>query len=137
MGKRKHRRATLIDLDSVIQQMIDEYGEDVYRVLPEAVEKVTEEATDKLKAGQWPTYSGSWTNSDVITARVHRKKVIHNADHYRLTHFLEKGHVVKNGTGRINPGKKTRTGKFPHIKPVEEWAQKELPQEVEREINSL
>lgn len=133
MGRRKHRRATLIDLAPVIEQLISEYGDDVYKVLPDAVEEVTEEATDKLKSGQWSDYSASWTNSDVTTGRIHTKKVIHNAEHYRLTHLLEKGHVIRNGTGRTYG----RTRKFPHIKPVEQWAQKELPKAVERKIENL
>ena len=126
---RRNRRVNLLNLAPVIDQIIKEYGEDVYDVVNESVEEVTEEATDKLKAvNHWAkdgsgAYAGSWTNSDVKTSRIFRAKNIHNEEHYRLTHLLEKGHVIRNGTGRTFG----RTGKYPHIKPVEKWAKKELP----------
>ena len=55
--------------------------------------------------------------------------VVHNTNHFQLTHLLENGHVVINlyGTyGRTN-GKK-------HIKPVEEWANNEIVSRITREL---
>ena len=44
--------------------------------------------------------------------------------------FDGNGHVIKNGTGRTFG--KTRA--FPHIAPVNDWVQEELPKRVERKL---
>lgn len=57
---------------------------------------------------------------------------IYNKDHYRLTHLLEKGHVVRNQFGA---GKgKQRTAAQPHIKDAEEWGAEKLIAELERNL---
>lgn len=139
MARRK--KVQLIDLSAAIEQLMKEYGEDVYEVVGESVEEVTDQATDKLKAvNHWANegsgeYAGSWVNNDKLKSRIHRTKVVHNQEHYRLTHLLEKGHVVRNGTNRNN-GKK-RTGKYPHIAPVNDWAGEELPKVFKKKVESL
>lgn len=141
MGRRKSKRTNLINLDKAIEEVISEYGDDVYKVLGECVDEVTQEATKKLQdvdtfrtsghAGG--PYSGDWTNETIADTRITKKEVVYNEDNYRLTHLLENGHVIKNGTGRTFG----KTGKYPHIAPVSEWAEKELPQLVKRKIESL
>ena len=126
---RRSRKVGILDLSAAIEEIIKEYGEDVYDVVNESVEEVTEEATDKLKAvNHWANdgsgaYAGSWTNDEKKKSRIFYSKVVHNEEHYQLTHLLENGHVIRNGTGR-SYGK---TGKYPHVKPVKDWAEKELP----------
>lgn len=126
---RRNRKVGIVDLSGAIESIIKEYGEDVYDVVNESVEEVTEEATNKLKAvNHWANegtgaYARSWTNDEKKKSRILYSKVVHNEEHYRLTHLLEKGHVIRNGTQRTFG----RTGKYPHIKPVEKWAQEELP----------
>ena len=44
---------------------------------------------------------------------------------YRLTHLLEYGHKTRSGT---------RTKAQPHIKPVEEWAEREAMKEIEKAV---
>ena len=137
MARRK--KVQLIDLSAAIEQLIKEYGEDVYEVVGDSVEEVTEEATDKLKAvNHWANegsgeYAGSWVNDDKLKSRIHRTKVVHNEEHYRLTHLLEKGHVIRNGTQRTFG----RTGKYPHIAPVNDWAGDELPKVFKKKVESL
>lgn len=141
MGRRKSKRTNLINLDRAIVEVINEYGDDVYKVLGDCVDEVTKEATEKLQgvdtfrtsghAGG--PYSGDWTNETVTDTRINKKEVVYNEDNYRLTHLLENGHVIRNGTGRTFG----RTGKFPHIVPVSDWAEKELPQLVKRKLESL
>lgn len=137
----RRRRIKPIQLESTIKEILSEYGDEVYEVLDDCVNEVAEEAADKLKQvdhfapGGHPTgaYSKSWKNEKQPTGRLTTKQVVHNLEHYRLTHLLEKGHVIRNGTGRTFG----RTGKYPHIAPVDEWANAELPAKVEREINKL
>ena len=139
MGRKK--KIGILNLESAIQEILKEYGDDVYEVLKDSVEDVSDKGVEKLQAVRrfakdgHPTgvYSQNWGTEDVPTTRLKTKKVIRNEDHYRLTHLLEKGHATRNGTSRVFP----RTPAYPHIKPVEEWAIKELPIEVERRLNKL
>lgn len=133
------RRKTIkpIDLTNAIQEILTEYGDEVYDVLGKAVDEVSKEAARKLQAvnvfGGTGAYVKDWVADDVPKGRLTKAKVVHNEDHYRLAHLLEKGHVSANGTGRSYGFVKGRE----HIKPVEEWAQKELPRKVEEMIRTI
>jgi len=139
MASRKRIRP--IQLQQTINKILEEYGEDVYKVLDDCVDDVAQEAAQKLKQvdhfapGGSPTgaYSASWDNEKQLTGYFFTKQVVFNGEHYRLTHLLENGHVIRNGTGRTFG----RTGAYPHIAPVNEWANEELPIRVEKEIKEL
>ena len=55
--------------------------------------------------------------------------VVHNKTDYQLTHLLENGHVIRNKKGDWG-----RTRPIKHIAPVEQWANSELPEEIERAL---
>lgn len=135
----KKKRVKLIDLTKAIDAIIAEYGEAVYDVMQDSVKQVTDEATEKLRAvNHWRNdgsgaYAGGWGNEAVLTSRINQKMVVYNGPHYRLTHLLENGHVIRNGTQR-SYGK---TDAFPHIAPVNDWASNELPQLVKRKVGNL
>lgn len=126
-----------VDLESTIKEILDEYGDDVYKVLGTAVDTVADEAVKKLQSagdfGGTGAYRRDWTSTDEPVGRLGKKKIVHNADHYRLAHLLEKGHVSRNGTGRTFGSVKA----YPHIKPVEEWAKAELPRKVEEMVKAI
>ena len=124
-----------INLDAVIKEALDEYGSAVFDVLKGSVKEVSEEATQKLrdtspkKSGE---YAEAWTYDEVPVKRYQTKTVVHvEAPHYRLTHLLEKGHVSRNGTGRTFGKVKA----YPHIAPVNDWANEELPKLVKRKLS--
>lgn len=74
--------------------------------------------------GSWSDYNKGWK----IKATKRGKKtdaIVHNATKYRLTHLLEKGHAKVNGG---------RTRKFPHIAPVAEKSEKELINNIKKQI---
>lgn len=141
MARRK--KIGLIDLQGAIQEVLDEYGDDVYRVLGVATHDVCQDCVKKLKSVNkfsgrgHPTgkYSADWTVDPNPKKRTGawQAYVVHNEKHYRLAHLLEKGHAIKDGTGR----EVGSAGAYEHIKPVEEWAQNELPQRIEKLINTL
>ena len=139
MARRKKIKP--INLEATIQELLDEYGDDVYKCLDKCVKEVSEEAKDKLQSvtsfapGGNPSgaYSRSWVNETLPVGRLNTKQVVHNEEHYRLTHLLEKGHVIRNGTGRTFG----KTGAYPHIAPVNDWANQELPKKVEQELSRL
>ena len=124
-----------IDFDRAIQKVLEEYGEEANKVLETSVGVVAESAAEKLRsiktfAGNGhPTgkYSASWIAEQIQKGRIWTKWVVHNVEHYRLTHLLEKGHVSRNGTGRtFTPN----VPAYPHISDVNDWVQKALPEEV-------
>lgn len=141
MAKRSSKKIGSLDLEKAIAGVLEEYGEDVYQVLDGCVDSVAEEAKEKLQAvgsfapGGNPSgdYSKAWINEKLQVKRLNSKNVVHNEDHYRLTHLLEKGHVIRNGTGRTFG----KTGEYPHIAPVNDWANAELPKKVEQELGRL
>ena len=132
------KRIGILNLDSTINELLAKYGEEVYEVLDGSVDEVAEDAVNKLKGVSFASgtgeYSASWTTDKESTGRFATKRIVHNEEHYRLTHLLEKGHVIKNGRSRITGKTYGNTRPIPHIAPVEEWAKAELPKLVERKL---
>ena len=139
MAKRK--RISPIDLSNAIESLLSEYGEQVYNVVQVELVDVSNEAVKRLKGvnkfadGRNPSgkYSADWTAETVNTGILQSKRVVYNDKHYRLTHLLEKGHVTRNGTGRTFP----RTPAYPHIAPVNDWAQNALVERVKGDLEKL
>lgn len=132
------RKIKPIDLDATVRDLLSKYGNQVYDVLSDCVKEVSDGAVEKLQGvssfapGGHPSgaYSKGWKQEEVKAGRLATKRVVHNEEHYRLTHLLEKGHVSKNGTHRTFG----RVKAYPHIAPVNEWANEELPRLVERKL---
>ena len=130
-----------IDLNATIDGLLNQYGNAVFDALKDSVEEVSKEAVQKLQSvstfapGRKPSgdYSASWTYEEVPTGRLTTKAVVHNGEHYRLTHLLEKGHMVRPTPK--NPGKKTRVEGIPHIAKAEQAAAKELVKKVEEDLS--
>ena len=141
MARRKTVKA--INFDKAVDELLKEYGDDVYKVLKESIDEVSKEAVDRLKAVNsfgakkkthiTGAYSADWTYTDEPTGRFSVKRVVHNERHYRLAHLLEKGHVIRNGTQRTFG---STSGKE-HIKPVNDWANTHLPLLVETKLKQL
>lgn len=95
----------------------------------QSVQRISEEiATEgvemlKVESPKSPgggDYAKSWT-----VKKVGKVFVVHNKDHYRLTHLLEKGHAKVNG-GRVD----ARV----HIAPVEDKMVEKFEDELRREL---
>ena len=135
------KRIQGINLEAAINEVLNEYGGRVYDALDECVKEVAQEAAERLQGvttfapGNTPSgeYSKSWGVERVSAGRLKTNLAVRNEEHYRLTHLLEKGHVSRNGTGRtFRP-----VPAYPHIGPVEEWANDELPKRVRNAINDI
>lgn len=132
------KRIQPLQLDETVNALLGQYGDKVYDVLKDCVKEVSDAAVEKLKSvtNFAPTghpsgaYSRDWKQEEVKVGRLATKRVVHNAEHYRLTHLLEKGHVSRNGTHRTFG----KVPAYPHIAPVNEWANEELPRLVERKL---
>ena len=114
-----------------MQDILDDYSKDVKEATNDAIEKTSKESVRKLKNTS-PKKSGEYAKGwklkkdrgrdGIATVTVHNKI-------YQLTHLLENGHVVRNAKGTYG-----RTNGIKHIAPVEEWAESELQQEIERKL---
>ena len=129
-----------IDLTETINNLLKEYGEDVYEVMGESIKDVSKEAMNDLKAVRkfsskgHPSgaYSKSWDVERIQVSRFSVEDIVYNEDHYRLTHLLENGHALKRG-GRTYGSVKA----YPHIKPVNDAAQEKLIRQVESRITNI
>lgn len=116
-----------------MSRILEEYSEEVQDVTNDAIQKIAKESVQNLKntSPKRPghgEYARGWTikrekgRGNIATLIVHNKQ-------YQLTHLLENGHIVRNKKGTDG-----RAPAIKHIKPVEEWANTELPQEIERQL---
>lgn len=125
-------RVTTKNLASEILTELETYTESVGEAADRAVVEVAKEANKKLRATRsvqgsnvWHEYPYGW-KTKTKKKRGKTEAVVWNAQHYRLTHLLENGHVIKNGTGRTYG----RTRSFEHIGPVNKEAQEKLEQAI-------
>lgn len=124
------------DLSKAIDEILKEYGDEVYKVVEDCIDEVAEEAKNRLRAVNHfrreasGAYAGSWVNEKLQSKPLTVHRAVHNEKHYRLSHLLEKGHVIRNGTGRTFG----RTAAYPHIAPVNDWANEELVDMVKRRL---
>lgn len=115
-----------------MDRILDEYSERVQNVSRVAVQRVGRESVKKLRnvsPKRTGSYARGWRLKTLKMSGNVTDVVVHNATDYSLTHLLEHGHVVINAKGTFG-----RAPAHPHIKPVEEWANNELPAEIEREL---
>jgi len=114
-----------------MSRILEEYSEDLQDATNDAIEKVAKEAVQKLKNTS-PKKTGDYARGWKVKREKGRGNIatliVHNKE-YQLTHLLENGHIVRNKKGTYG-----RAPAIKHIKPVEEWANTELPQEIERQL---
>lgn len=137
------RRKTIkpVDLSSAVEELLKEYGDEVFEVLDDAIADTTSEAVSDLhavrtfspKGSPSGAYSSSWTSEEKMTSRYSKTSTVYNENHYRLTHLLESGH------SKVLWGRKTgeRVSAYPHIAPINEKAQESVIRKVEKGIESL
>lgn len=110
-----------------IQKLLDEYGDDVSEAMNETAQEIAKETQKRMKSsGSFGgnAYRKTWAKS-VEEKRTSVSMVVHNTKHGQLTHLLEFGHAKTNGG---------RTRAFPHIAPVNDWAQAEFLNVLERKL---
>lgn len=127
MGKGK-------DLMTQLNSVLQDYSSEVMDTYNTCGKEVAEDVVSKLKSKKFGKYdqrkySKSWAvkQEKGIWTNVY---IIYNKKHYRLTHLLEFGHAIRDGTGR----KVGEAGAIEHIKPMEEWVQQQLPELLKRKL---
>lgn len=136
-----HKRIAAIDLEAALKEELEKYGSIANSVLEESIKDVAEQASEKLRAVSrfapdgHPTgeYSQDWDAITEKTGRFSSTAIVYNIDNYRLTHLLEFGHVIRNGTKR-DLGKAPA---YPHIAPVNDWAQEEAIRQIDRRLDEV
>ena len=130
-------KTTIDGLPSAINDILEEYTKEVKEVVGECGQKVSKDAVGLLKtkspkrnARGGGKYAKSWDFKEEKGILGTPMYIIYNKKHYRLTHLLEYGHVIRNGTRRTFGSVKGK----PHIKSVEEWVQQEFPATIERKL---
>ena len=114
-----------------LAEVVDQYDVKLKRATNNAMDVVAKEAVSKLKSTS-PRKSGEYARGWGIkrergTGGINTVTVKNRV--YQLTHLLENGHIVRNKKGTYG-----RAPGIKHIAPVEDWANTELPEEIEREM---
>lgn len=116
-------------LANEIAKGLSQYSNDVVEKVNISSARVGKAAVKRLKAVKFKSgtgeYSKSWRMKTEPTQGQPNRQIIHNKDHYQLTHLLEHGHAKANG-GRVSA--------IPHIGPVEEEVIREFVSKVEEAI---
>lgn len=120
-------------IQNQMADILDDVSQDVRRTTANAQDKIAKEAVQKLKNTS-PKKSGDYAKGWSIKRERTRTGIpdikIYNKI-YQLTHLLENGHIIRNAKGEYG-----RYNGIKHIKPVEEWANAELPEEIEKELET-
>lgn len=113
-------------LETVINQYLDEYGDEVLQANETAIRKVAKDVTKDLKkAGD---FGGTGAFRKSIGAEIQQSRVGIEAvigakkPHYRLTHLLEFGHAKQNGG---------RTKAFNFVAPINDTVYDRYTKEME------
>lgn len=120
-----------IKVDNLVEAVrgeLEDYASEVTGEVKEAAKEVAKATVKEVKARS-PVDSGnyrkSWGQVKVSESEGSIVIAIRNKKYYWLTHLLENGHALKSGG---------RTRAFPHIKPAEEFAARELEKKVKVKV---
>lgn len=128
MAKKRGRKGS-------ISFQFGEIADEVMNTATETIEKALDEvlpATAEDLRNNSPQESGDYARSWTFKKEGHLSGIVYNEEHYRLTHLLEKGHVVANQFGKLGS---TRKGKRVHIKPARDRADKLYFKTVKKELD--
>lgn len=127
-------------LSAAIQQMLEEYQEDVEVKTDEILNKASKSCAKQLKSsspvGKGPhkgRYAKGWTVKKDRSLKGISKigdYTVHNKTDWQLTHLLENGHVIKNQYGSYSG----RVPASPHIKDAEQTAIRECLSDLEAKL---
>ena len=110
------------ELSAAIEKELTLYADDVADSVKTSVRDVTKttrkEISENAPRGRTGKYAKSWRMKKLAETGSSVSYVVYaTKDGYRLAHLLEFGHAKRNGG---------RTQAFPHIKPAEERAAREI-----------
>ena len=138
------RRLKSLELDDAtdllreINDVLLAYGLSVDETMQKAIDEVSKQAVLELRAASsengWKNYARGWVYESKADKKGIRRNVLYNKKYGQLTHLLENGHEkILWGKKPVSVG--TRVSGKPHIKPVADMIEKELPKEIEKALS--
>lgn len=115
------------DLQVKIKALLADYAEDAEDAINAVIPKVAKEAAKRLRKTSPKDdgeYAKGWKAKTEKT-RLGVTGIVYNKDYPGLVHLLEFGHAKRNGG---------RTRAFPHVEPVNEWAEEEAIRQIEEAL---
>lgn len=115
-------------LPQEFNKLLKEYGEEVTLIVDEEIKKISKETVSRLKKTSpkdTGEYAKGWKAKQKKT-NFGLYSTIYNSTHGWLAHILEHGYQKRNGG---------RTKAQPHIKPAEEWANKEVLKRIKERLS--
>ena len=116
------------ELASTINQLLDEYQEDVDEAVTKSITEVAKDAAKTLKSAG--SFGGTGKFKKSWSVKIEKKRLYTEGTVYNkkpgLTHLLEFGHAKQNGG---------RTKAFDFIAPVNEKVQTEVVRKIEEKLN--
>ena len=127
-----------VDLRREINEVLLAYGLSVDETMQQAIDEVSKLAVLELRAASsengWKNYARGWVYESKADKKGIRRNVLYNKKYGQLTHLLENGHEkILWGKKPVSVG--TRVAGKPHIKPVADMIEKELPKEIEKALS--
>lgn len=121
-----------IDFSKQLAKILEEeYGTEFHNQINQEAKKNAKKGVKLLKANspkRFGDYAKSWAVKQEGKIGSERY-IVHNKNHYRLTHLLEYGHVTRNQHGQFGTVKAK-----PHIAKVEKEIADDFVKDVERVI---
>jgi hypothetical protein len=119
------------ELAGAVDQILEEYGNQALSAIMKAAPRAARKARTALKetspvGSHSRHYNAGWTvQTQGARSGLGIRVVVHNKTKPGLTHLLEHGHVLRNGG---------RASARPHIAAVNDAAQKQFIEEVEKAL---
>lgn len=122
---------------TTISNMLTNLGIKVEDQFQEATDEIGKEAVNKLKAAnfgrhKWNKYPRGWKYKAGKFVSGSFECKIYNSTHGWLTHLLENGHPIFTKAGE----KVGDAAAFPHIAPVQNWINEELPKRIAEKMRN-
>jgi len=120
-----------------IKEILNDYTNDIQEAITKEAQRVAKEGakdlqntrnTYQVRTGK---YNRGWTVK-TTKGRNFVECIIHNKDHYQLTHLLERGHDIVDRNGHH----KGRVRAYKHIEPVDKKRTREYERNVEQIIRN-
>ena len=121
------------EFQSAVSKMLDSYQRNLYTQLEPTLKMTANEARKELRSKSPKDkgyYKGGWQYKVEMSSRLGGGTMILYNSKPGLTHLLEHGHLVSNGTGRVVGS----AGAREHIASVNEWAQQQAIKNIEKVI---
>lgn len=109
-------------------KILDDYAKEVRDEVKKDIQQAAKATAKELRSTS-PKQSGDYARSWSVKQQ-NNGCVVYNKDHYRLTHLLEKGHVIRNQSGTYG-----RAPAQPHIEPAEKKAVEDLVRKIEEDLS--